>query len=233
MCDPIGRAIYDYFENGTAPDISIETTYTKDELLSPAYFFRTTRQMPSIERTALTLSAGRILDVGAAAGCHSLPLQEKGLDVTALDNSIHAVEVMKKRGVYKTVCADIHQFHEKEFDTILLLMNGTGIGGTLNGLKNLLLHLKSLLATNGRILIDSSDITYLFQEADGSLWIDLANDNYPGEMIYTLNYKDYTSSFQWLFADFNTLRTTSRSAGLKCKLIEEGPHFDYLAQLSF
>lgn len=231
MSDPIGQAIYDYYFKGEAEDIVIETNYTEDEHLSPAYFFRTLKEMPPIEQSAMKLCNGRILDVGAAAGCHALPLQVQGHNVTALEKSPHATAVMKDRGVSNVVCKDIFQYHEKEFDTILVLMNGTGIGGTLDGLQELLQHLKSLLSKNGSILIDSSDISYLFQEDDGSMWIDLANDSYYGEMKYTVSYKNLQSVFKWLFVDYANLKKTAGAAGLKCELIEEGSHYDYLAQL--
>ncbi len=231
MSDPIGHAIYDYYTKGEAEDIVIETNYTEDEHLSAAHFFRPPEQMPSIEQTALKLCSGRILDVGAAAGCHALPLQEQGLDITALEKSIPATEIMRRRGVKNIVCQDIFQYNEKQYDTILLLMNGTGIGGTLTGLKNLLLHLKTLLSKNGCILIDSCDIAYLFKEADGSIWIDLANDRYYGEMEYNISYKNLHSEFKWLFVDYMNLEKTARASGLKCELVEEGSNSDYLAQL--
>ncbi len=231
MNDPIGQAIYDYFVKGKAEDIVIETNYTEDEHLSPAYFFRTPEEMQPLEQKALKLCNGRILDVGAAAGCHALPLQEQGYRITALEKSAPAVEVMRSRGINDAVCDNIFQYHEKEFDTILLLMNGTGIGGTLTGLKDLLLHLRSLLSKNGTILIDSSDISYLFKEDDGSMWIDLANDNYYGEMEYTVSYKHLQTAFKWLFVDYLNLEKVAGEAGLKCKLVEEGLHYDYLAQL--
>lgn len=232
MSDPIGQAINDYYINGEADKIVIETNYTENEHLSPAYFFRTLEEMPSIEKTALKLSSGTILDVGAGAGCHALLLQEQGKNVIALEKSMVAAEVMRRRGIKNVICADLFQVKDKEFDTIMVLMNGTGIGGTLNGLKVMLRHLKSLLANDGRILIDSSDISYLFQEADGSMWIDLANDDYPGEMEYRVSYKNRESVFKWLFVDFDTLKKIALEAGLKCRLIEEGAHFDYLAQLN-
>lgn len=231
MSDPIGQAIYDFYTKGEAEDIIIETNYTEEEHLSPAYFFRTIEEMPSIEQTAMKQCKGRILDVGAAAGCHALPLQEQKLNVTALEKSVTATEIMRRRGVKNIVCQDIFQYKEKEYDTILLLMNGTGIGGTLNGLKNLLLHLKTLLSNNGRILIDSSDIAYLFQESDGSMWIDLANDRYYGEMEYYISYKNLHSEFNWLFVDYMNLEKIARAVGMKCKRIEEGSNYDYLALL--
>jgi hypothetical protein len=232
MNDPIGRAIADYYENGEAPDIEIQTNYTEGELLSPAYFFRTENEMPEIDKAALKLCRGKVLDVGAAAGCHALVLQEKGLEVTALEKSKLAFDVMKQRGVKKVICTDVFHFFEKGFDTILLLMNGTGIGGTLEGLKKLLLHLKNLLNPNGKILIDSSDISYLFEEDDGSVWVDLTNEDYFGEMQYELKYKNESSRFNWLFADFKTLTKICKENGLTCKKIMEGEHYEYLAQLA-
>ncbi len=231
MKDAIGHAISDFYTKGKADDIIIQTNYTEDEHLSPAYFFRTGKEMPLIEKTALKLSFGKILDVGAAAGSHSLLVQERGLDVTALEKSALAAEVMKNRGIKKVVCTDLFHFHEKEFDTILILMNGTGIGGTIKGLNKMLMHLKSLLAIKGQILIDSSDISYLFYENDGSRWVDLSNDKYYGEMKYNVTYKNITSGFNWLFVDFDTLRALTEAIGLKCERIMRGTHHDYLARL--
>jgi SAM-dependent methyltransferase len=188
--------------------------------------------MPELEKAAITFCRGKVLDVGAAAGCHALVLQEKGLEVTALEKSKLASDVMKQRGVKKVICTDVFHFFEKGFDTILLLMNGTGIGGTLEGLKKLLLHLKNLLNPNGKILIDSSDISYLFEEDDGSVWVDLTNEDYFGEMQYELKYKNESSRFNWLFADFKTLTKICKENGLTCKKIMEGEHYEYLAQLA-
>jgi SAM-dependent methyltransferase len=232
MNDPIGQAIADFFNIGEASDIMVNTNYTEGETLPPSVFFRKEKKLPLIEKIALNECRGKVLDVGAAAGCHALILQKKGFEVIALEKSILATEVMKKRGIKNVVCIDILDFDKQGFDTILVLMNGTGIGQTLEGLLKLLLHLKKILNTNGQILIDSSDIRYLFEEEDGSVWIDIANSTYPGEMEYELTYKNHISRFKWLFVDFETLADVARKAGLKTKCIAEGEHFDYLAQLT-
>ncbi|WP_167607372.1 class I SAM-dependent methyltransferase [Maribellus sediminis] len=230
--DPFGAAIHDFFEQGKAPDIAVNTNYTEDEIIPVSYLFRKENEMPGLEKMALKLCKGTVLDIGAAAGCHALVLQEKGLDVTALDNSALAVEVMKKRGVKQVLNADIYEFSERKFDTLLLLMNGTGIGGTISGLKKLLVHLKSLLNPNGQVLIDSSDIKYLFEEEDGSMWIDLNNSNYYGEMQYELSYKNHKTTFDWLFIDSKKLQKLATEAGFRFELVKKGEHFDYLAQLT-
>jgi SAM-dependent methyltransferase len=229
--DPIGQAIADFLEFGVAPDIMVQTNYTEDETIPPSWFFRNEVEMPLIEKKALELSRGKILDVGAAAGSHALVLQERGMDVTALEKSGLAATAMKKRGVVKVACSDIFHYHENAFDTILVLMNGAGIGETLSGLKKLLLHLGSLLKPNGRILMDSSDIIYLLQEEDGSVWVNLANESYYGEMEYELTYEDHFSKFKWLFIDFLTLSSIAAEAGFECNLIAEGEHYDYLTEI--
>jgi SAM-dependent methyltransferase len=229
MNDPFGEAIRDYFEKGKAPDLIVNSNYTEGEEIAASWFFRTEKEMPAVERAALKRCNGKVLDIGAAAGCHSLLLQKKGFNVTALEKSEKAAEVMKKRGIQKVVCGDIYQFSENQFDTILLLMNGVGIGETVAGLEKLLAHIKTLLTEKGQILIDSTDIKYLFKEEDGSLWIDLANKSYYGEMEYEVKYKKSVSKFKWLFIDFEKLKKVAKKAGLDCILIESGKNHDFLA----
>jgi 23S rRNA U2552 (ribose-2'-O)-methylase RlmE/FtsJ len=233
MNDPFGEAIHDYFENGKAPSLKVNSNYTEGEEIEASWFFRTEKEMPLIEQTAIKKCNGKILDIGAAAGCHSMVLQKKGFNVTALEKSILAAEVLKKRGIQKVVCSDIYNFSENQFDTILLLMNGAGIGETLAGLEKLLNHLKNLLTEKGQILIDSTDIKYLFLEEDGSLWIDLANDAYYGEMKYEVKYKKSVAKFNWLFVDFETLKSVCQKAGFSCKKVVDGENSDYLAKITF
>ncbi|MCK5538574.1 MAG: class I SAM-dependent methyltransferase [Bacteroidales bacterium] len=231
MNDPFGEAIYDYYEKGKASNLTVNTNYTEDEQIPVSYLFRVEKDMPALEIAALKLCKGNILDVGAAAGCHSYILQKKGYSVTALEISEKAVEVLKKRGIQKVVQQDILKYSEKKYDTILLLMNGTGIGGTISGLKKLLQHLKTLLNAKGQILIDSSDIKYLFEEEDGSLWVDLNNPKYDGEMEYEITYKKSIAKYDWLFVDFKLLKQIANETGFNCEKVLEGDHFEYLAQL--
>lgn len=231
MNDPFGLAIKEYFEKGKAPLIQVDSNYTENETISPSYFFRDEKQLPTLEKTALKNCRGRILDIGAAAGCHSLILQKKGYNVTALEKSEMAADIMQKQGIVKVVNADIFDYDEKQYNTLLLLMNGAGIGGTIEGLKKLLTHLKSLLHENGQILIDSSDIKYLFEEEDGSQWVDLANSNYYGEMLYKVRFRKSVAEFNWLFIDFKSLELIATELGYTCSLVEKGQHHDFLAKL--
>ncbi|WP_250433990.1 class I SAM-dependent methyltransferase [Hanstruepera flava] len=230
MKDLFGKALLDYYNGNYSEDIITSTNISDDDELPLPYLFRTYNDMPKIEQKALQLAKGSVLDVGCGAGSHSLYLQNKGLAVTAIDISQGAFEVSQKRGVKQI--KQIHLLDETEhFDTILLLMNGTGIFQEINQVSAYLNHLKSLLKPNGQILIDSSDIKYMYEDDDGGLWID-TNASYYGELDYYLSYKgEEEIPMKWLYLDFKTLQIACDSVGLKCKKILDGEHFDYLAKL--
>ncbi|MFM7018990.1 class I SAM-dependent methyltransferase [Flavobacterium sp.] len=231
MKDLFGKAILDYQTNTSPEDIITETNITEADEMEVAYLFRDFNSMPKIEQTALQLAKGKILDVGCGAGSHSLYLQEKGLEVTAIDISSNTIKACELRGIKMARVQNILDLENEKFDTILLLMNGTGIFGSLKNTAVYLQKLKSLLAPNGQILIDSSDIIYMFNEAeDGSKWIPA--DGYYGELTFTISYKNQTEDpFPWLYLDYNTLQNAAHANGLQCELLEEGAHFDYLARL--
>jgi SAM-dependent methyltransferase len=231
MKDLFGKAILDYQTNTSPEDIITETNITEADEMEVAYLFRDFISMPKIEQTALQLAKGKILDVGCGAGSHSLYLQEKGLEVTAIDISSNAIKACELRGIKMARVQNVLDLENEKFDTILLLMNGTGIFGSLNNTAVYLQKLKSLLAPNGQILIDSSDIIYMFDEAeDGSKWIPA--DGYYGELTFTISYKNQTEDpFPWLYLDYNTLQNAVHANGLQCELLAEGAHFDYLAKL--
>jgi len=228
--DAIGQALLAYYNTGDDTDIVVKSSITEDDIIPIEYLFRTYAKMPVIEQKALNLCRGKVLDVGAASGCHSKILKEKGFEVEAIDISEGAVEVMNLQGI--TVKNQNFFNVTEKYDTLLFLMNGVGIAGTLNELPQFLNHAKSLLKPNGQILLDSSDISYLFKEEDGSEWINL-NTNYYGEVSYQMEYKNHlTEPFNWLFVDFEKLKELAKSCGLKCELVCKGEHYDYLARLS-
>ncbi len=234
MKDLFGKAILDYQTNNNPADLITETDISEEDEMSVAYLFRDYRQMPKIEQRALDLSKGKTLDTGCGAGSHSLYLQnEKKLDVTGVDISANAIEACKLRGLNKAITADILEYAGERFDTILLLMNGTGIFGRLKNISKYFQKLKSLLNENGQILIDSSDIVYMFDEdEDGGKWIPTYNDYY-GELTFTIRYKGETEvPFEWLYLDYNTLQNAAHANGLNCELILEGDNYDYLAKLT-
>ncbi len=235
MKDLFGKAILDFQTNTSPEDLISETNISEADEMPVAYLFRNYNEMPKLEQKALQLAKGQILDVGCGAGSHSLYLQKKGLDITAIDISENAITACHMRGLENAKVQNILDVENEKFDTILLLMNGTGIFGSLAETSTYLQKLKSLLTPNGQILIDSSDIIYMFDEVNpevsgGSKWVPA--DGYYGELTFTISYKNQTEkSFPWLYLDYNTLQNAAHANGLECELVLEGEHFDYLAKL--
>ena len=230
--DPMGAAIRDYQNKGKASRLRVLSSMFDEDEMPVAHLFRTFNQMPRLEQKALSMAKGRVLDIGAGAGCHALALQERGLEVKAIDISPLSCEVMKERGVKDVECVNLfNQQLQGKYDTLLLLMNGTGIAGKLNRLSMLLNRLKELLAEGGQILIDSSDLKYIYENEDGSMDIDL-NAPYYGEVDYQMQYKNIKGErFDWLYTDPMLLASISKQCGLNCEIVEEGENYDFLARL--
>ena len=228
----MGAAIYDFHKTGNADTLIVRSSMFEDDEIPVEDLFRSFEGMPSLEQYALELAEGRILDVGAGSGCHSLALQKMGKTAFAIDISPLSVMVMKERGVDARQVNLYDPAFTDKFDTVLMLMNGTGIIGCLENMPVFFDRMRELLTPGGSLLIDSSDLRYLFEEEDGSLLIDLADDYY-GQLDYQMVYKNVEGEpFDWLYVDFDTLAYYAEESGFKAELLAEGDHYDYLARLS-
>jgi SAM-dependent methyltransferase len=228
--DIFGIAMQDYLKGERGNSIRVDTNLTEEEELSVDYLFRTEEELPEWESLALSLCKGKVLDVGAGAGCHSLILQQKGFDVKAIDIAPVAVECMKQQGIN----VELKNYFDEDgkYDTILFLMNGIGLALTIDGLKGVFDHAKTLLNPGGQILLESSDIIYMFEEEDGSYLIDITGAYY-GEMEYTLSYKEFQGEpFPWLYVDFQNMSDKAEESGFEAEMLYQGEDFNYLARLS-
>ena len=228
--DPMGAAIADYYNKGCAAKLRVFSSQFEEDEIPAEQLFRTFDEMPPLEQEALRLASGKILDCGAGSGCHALALQEMGKEVEAIDISPLSVEVMQKRGVRQAY--QINLFDEnylQKFDTILMLMNGSGIIGKLENMGTFFAKMKQLLNPGGCIYMDSSDLRYLFEDEDGSFLVDLAA-GYYGEIDFRMQYKQIKGEpFDWLYVDFQTLSYYAAENGFKAEMVQEGEHYDYLA----
>jgi SAM-dependent methyltransferase len=230
--DIIGHALQDFMAGDQEATIRVYSDISEPDLLPASYFFRNWEQMPELEKIALALCRGKVADLGAGAGSHSLYLQAKGLDVTAFDISRGACSVMKKRGVEKVTQTNIFDLGPDRFDSILMLMNGMGLVNSLEGLVYFLERLKKNLNPGGQVLVDSSDITYMYYDEQGALNINL-NDDYHGVVTYQMEYKSKKGQpFKWLFIDFPVLKDYAEKCGYTCTFISEGENDQFLAQLT-
>jgi len=231
--DPMGSAINDFFEGRLTKKLLVKSSMFEDDEMPIRHLFRTEAEMSKVEQIALTQCKGNVLDIGAGAGCHSLALQRKeNINVTALDNSPLSVSTMQRRGIKSTILNDFfeHQFTEK-YDTLLLMMNGIGIVGTTNKLKDFFEKVDTILAMNGCIILDSSDIKYIYENDEGEFEIN--ENHYYGEVDFTIHYGDiHGLPFNWLYIDKALLQKESKKYGFYTEIIYEGEHFDYLAKIT-
>ena len=227
----MGRAIADYYKTQKANKLRVFSPMFEEDEIPLSTLFRKYEEMPEIERKALDMANGKTLDVGAGSGCHSLVLQEKGIDVTAIDISPLSVETMKECGVKKVIEQDFFTL-KGQYDTVLMLMNGIGIVGTLERLPRFFRQLDKILAPGGQLLCDSSDISYVFEDENGM--IDIPNEmDYYGEHSFRMQYKDTIGEpFNWLYIDADTLREKAGRCGYAVEVVAEGEHYDYLARIT-
>ncbi|MEO7214322.1 class I SAM-dependent methyltransferase [Mucilaginibacter sp.] len=223
--DIFGQALWDHFKTAKSAKLFINNKYGPKEEMPLDIYFRGEDEMPDLELLALDQCKGRVLDIGAGAGSHALVLQQRGIEVTAMDISGKAVAIMQERGVKQAIEHDIFNYGGEKFDTLLLLMNGIGLCGNIQQLRVFLQHTKKLLKPGGQLLFDSSDIAYLYEGNPPA-------GNYYGELWYQYAYKGQKNEwFQWLYIDADTLIQVAAEEGWAIEILDEDDMDGYLARL--
>ncbi len=227
MIDLPGLAIKNFHEKTSRAKLYVHDTFGPKVEMPISLYFRTEKQLPKLEKKALNLCKGKVLDIGAGAGSHALILQNKNFDVVGLEISRSACEVMNDRGLKNVVCEDIFKFNDEKFDTLLLLMNGIGLCGDLEGFRKFLKRAEILLNDNGILIFDSSNINYMYEDDE------LPTNKYYGEVTCRYEYqKEVTDWFNWLYLDQVTLQKIASEEGWKSELIFQDENDQYLVKLS-
>ncbi len=232
---PLGRALVDYHRGDRRRHFIVHSDLWDDEPTPVEEFYRPDHlPISELELRALSLCRGRVLDLGAGAGRHALELQARGLEVTAVDVSSDAVAVMRERGVRDARCGDLDAVGDERFDTILLLMHGIGLVGTLSGLAAFLERAHGVLADEGQIVCDSADLTIVLPslfDLDGSS--DHEPGSYLGEVEFRLTYGRLEGQpYPWLFVDPRTLERFAKASGFDFAIGARGGQGAYVAVLS-
>lgn len=227
MKDLFGKALFDYHRGCFESPLLLHNQYGAPEEIPVEGYFRDEADYSELEVFALESVKGRVLDIGAATGRHALFLQRRNMEVTALDLSPLCGELMRERGVKKVVVGDVMHFGGDPADTLMMLMNGIGLAGNLRHLSKFLRRLKSIVKPRGQILLDSSDISYLYQD------VKLPESKYYGELTFHYEYKGETDTpFMWLYIDQKRLIKISKQCGWYCQIIFEDETDAYLARLT-
>ncbi len=225
MSDLPGFAILDYFQGQKKQRLYVHDRFGPRVEMPVSMYFRSLKDMPPLELAALDAVHGKVLEIGAGAGSHALELQNRGLEVHALEISAASCEVMQRRGVKTVLCEDIFEFKSGTYDTLLLLMNGIGLCGTLERFETFLKQAKTLLSPEGQIVFDSSDVNYMYVHT-------LKPSYYYGQVECCYEYGlELTPWFNWLYLDSQTMSKIARSLGWEVEVLFEDDHYHYLARL--
>ena len=231
--EPFGEALEDFYNGKKNAEITLIRDDGFEWNVPIEYFFRSLKDFSNLEKEAIQLCKGKVLDMGAGVGPHSLELQRLGLEVYAIDISSHACKIMRKRGVKNVQCIDFYDLTMDSFDTILLLGRSIGFVGNLKGIKKFLSYCKTRLTPKGIIILDSIDILST-QEQDLLNYMERNRKlgRYIGEGSFQMKYKNTLGDIvQNIQIDPNTLKEITQELGLSCKILceEDG---EYLAKIS-
>ncbi len=222
-----GRALLDYFLGKEDVQLVLHTSYGPPEQMPTEVFFRDLSDFSKLEILALENCRGTVLDVGAGAGSFALELQEKGIQVTALEISSLSCEIMRQRGVEKVEEGNIWEYSSAKYETLLLMMNGIGLAGTLESLPAFLSRLKECMLPGGQIICDSSDISYLYKGGKKP------TDKYFGEIDYCYEYEgEMGEVFRWLYADVITFARACAAVGLKLEVLQRNRYDQFLCRIT-
>lgn len=227
--DIYGEALYDFHTLQKLEEpLLLHSSYGEPEEMPVEIFFRDPDDFPDMEHIALALCDGKVLDVGAGVGGHSLLLQEKGFDLDAIELNPIACSIMKKRGVRNVIQEDFFQLKGRKYDTLLFLMNGIGLVGSLDELADTLDHCKALLTENGQLIFDSSDVNYLYTD----LGFNRPTDRYYGEVGYQYEYKGSLGEpFKWLYIAQQDLIKIAHEKNWVVQVLHEDEYDQYLVRM--
>jgi SAM-dependent methyltransferase len=198
--DAYGREIYDYLNElpghrDVAEIVERDDGYFDTSGGPKAYFSEYKHWLP-FERKAMRFARGKVLDIGSGAGRHALYLQNKGLEVTAVDNSPLAIEVCRQRGIKHTSITPLNEISAELgiFDTVIMMGNNFGLFGSYKGAKRLLKKLHGITSERGRIIASSGDVYKT--EIPEHLFYQESNRNkgrMGGQLRIRIRYKKYVT----------------------------------------
>jgi 2-polyprenyl-3-methyl-5-hydroxy-6-metoxy-1,4-benzoquinol methylase len=231
---PYGLALADYYNGNLDSIITIIRDDGKKFQLPVEKFFNKYPNFTKIEKLALDLCFGDVLDIGAGTGRHSIVLQNKGINVFAIDIIPEAVDIMRKNGLTNIKCIDIYDFKGQKFDTLLLLMHGIGMTENITGLNHFLNHAHLLINPNGILVFDSLDVRVSCNHEDLEYQKrNILMNRYFGEIHMQFEYKGLIGEpYIWLHIDPETLISESLKTGWNCEIIYKETSGDYLAKLT-
>lgn len=231
---PYAHALAAYHRGNHAAELLLRRDDGYEDRVPIAFFFREAESFGHVENFALDRCEGHVLDVGAGSGLHTLVLQERGSDVTALDLAPEAVEIMRDRGVKNAVIGDVMTHAGGAYDTLLMLGHGIGVVEDMAGLDRFLAHAAGITGTGGRVLVHSVDVRDTEDPAHLSYHaLNRDAGRYVGETRLQFEFEGEAGPWcGWLHVDPETLSEHADAAGWRTQIVVQPGGGEYLAELT-
>ncbi|OGO30477.1 MAG: hypothetical protein A2Z29_10810 [Chloroflexi bacterium RBG_16_56_11] len=229
--DAFGHEMFDCLTDEKRRNYIVEIVERDDGNIEPTggpvRYLSEYKKWPSYYKKAIKYARGRVLDIGCGAGRHAVYLQEKGLDVVAIDNSPLAIEVCKQRGLKDARVLSINQISSKlgVFDAVLMMGSNFGLFGSFDGARRLLKKLDKVTSRKGRIIAETLDI-YQTDNPDHLSYHELnrKRGRMGGQVRMRVRYKKYaTPWFDYLMVSKEEMEIILRGTDwCVSKYIESG-----------
>jgi len=229
--DAFGRMLLDHLEGREAHEVVERSDGFVNVSGGPKAYFEPLRRWLPVERRAMRLVRGRVLDVGVGAGRVALHLQERGHEGVGIDNSPLTVEVARRRGVKDVRLVPFAEIGPElgVFDTVVMMCNNFGLFGSAAGAKRLLRRLRGLTTDDARILAGSRD-PYGTDDPD-HLAYQAANrerGRMSGQLRARIRHRRYRGRwFDYLIVSQDEMRALAASGGWELERVVEDAADDY------
>ena len=223
-------------ETPTAEIIEREDNYL-DFGSDSGHYFSEYKKWSEPERRAVKQVKGRVLDVGCGAGRHSLYLQQKGFDVTAIDNSPGAVKVCKLRGIKKALVRpieEIDKFKASSIDSVIMMGNNFGLFGSRAKAKSLLKKFARITSPEARIITGTRD-PYQTTDPDHLQYhkLNIKRGRMAGQIRFRVRFKRTVGKwFDYLFVSRAEMQDILNGTGWQVKEFIGSDEPNYIAILS-
>lgn len=181
-------------------------------------YFSEFKDWNPLEKQAIKLAKGRILDIGCGAGRHSLYLQYKGFPVVGIDKSPLAVKICRLRGLKRVKQMRIDEvgtFRPNSFDTIIMMGCNFGLMGSRNNARRILKHFYRISSQKAMIICSTRD-PYQTDEKVHLAYhkLNRKQGRMGGQIRMRIRYERCTSDwFDYLFVSKNDLISILKDSG--------------------
>ncbi len=230
--DAFGRGIWDCWQGFDVDEVIEREDGYVDVSEGPKSYLSKFKDWHHHQQSAMNNAKGRVLDIGCGGGRHALYLQDKGLDVTGIDNSPYVIKTCRARGLKKVLLMDITQASRKlgQFDTITMMGNNFGLFANRKRARWLLKRFHGMTSDDAFIIAETMDPYATDKRVHREYHrLNKERGRMGGQVRIRARYQKYkTPWFDYLFVSKKELEELLEGTGWKVRKYLDGPSSLYI-----